>query len=147
MDNNTQVNVTKIASFSTANNLDDAISLGYSILDEIFKPNPSASKIVVSVSATDDGGSYSHSDVFVYDSYTNALDKINSLEYSHNTAVDVTEANVRGFSLIQEKIFNGTGYSRSANVHFNYWDIFIARQLWDVEADIYTVTYVMNEED
>ena len=144
--NNTQTKVTKIGSFSTANNLDDAISLGYNILDEIFKPNPSASKIVVSVSATDNGGSYSHSDLFVYDSYANALDKINSLEYSPNTAVEVIEANVKGFSLILNKCFDGVCYSRLACVKFRPWDAFKARLLWDLEADIYTVTYDMYKE-
>jgi hypothetical protein len=145
MENNTQANVTKIASFSTANNLDDAISLGYNILDEIFKTNPSASKIVVSVSATDDGGSYSHTDLYVYDSYTNALGRINSLEYSHNTAVDVIEVNVKGYSHIFYKCFDGVCYSRLAQVDFQPWDIFKARQLWDVSADIYTVTYELNK--
>ncbi|MBR6289255.1 MAG: hypothetical protein IKR19_07970 [Acholeplasmatales bacterium] len=145
MENNTQAIVTKIASFTTSSNLEDTIS---NVLDEVFKTNPSASKIVVSVSATDDGGSYSHSDLFVYDSYTNALDKINSLEYSHNTAVEVIEANVKGYSAIMYKSFDGTGYSRLANVHFNYWDRFkLSRQLWDVKADIYTVNYEMYKED
>ena len=139
---NTQVKVNKIGSFSTVKSFKDSIPYGQSILKEIFKDDPSGSKIVVYVAATEAGGVYSHLDVYVYDSYTNALEKINSLEYSPNTLVEVVEANVKGYSELLYKCHDGVCYSRLAQVHFQPWDMFKARRLWDVSADVYTVEYL-----
>ena len=139
---NTQIKTTMIGSFSSVNNVDDSLTLWDNILVKIFEKDSSGSKIAVAVSNTSEVGSYSHYDVYVYDSYTNALDKINELEYKPNTAVNVIEMNVNGYSSIFDKTFDGVCYSRLAHVKFHSWDAFDVRKMWDLKTDDYVVEYI-----
>lgn len=146
MDNST-FQVESIAHFNMATNLDDANRLWEIALNTIFKDNPSDSKIAVLVSETDACGTYSHIDIYVYDSYTNALNQINELEYKSNTSVNVIEMNVKGYSDIFYKCFDGVCYSRLAQVSFHHWDKFFVRKLWDLESDIYSAKYIQYKEE
>lgn len=138
---NIQVETNNIADFSTVTNVGDAIDLWKITLDKIFENNPGGSKIAVSVVPTDAGGSYTHYDMYVYDSYTNALDMLNKLEYERNTAVSVIEMNRIGYSYIMDKCYNGNGYSRLAQVAFHRWDNFDAPKMWRSGVGVYVVKY------
>ena len=126
-------------------NSEVAENLGEDLLVQIFGHLFSrATRIVVKGESTDDRGVVKDfTEYFVYKSYTDALDKINKLEYSKNVAVEVFEISVVGYSHMFYKTFDGTNYSRLAQPHFIRYDLSTVRDLYDSDA----MFYIMDEED
>ena len=108
------------------------------LLKNIFS-DPGSSKVAVTVSPTDDVGMYDHIDVYIFDSYVNALDLINKYEYTINVAVNVAEINYRGYAEMLYKIFDSNNYSRLADVKFVEYNLSCLRKLFDTNANIYEV--------
>ncbi len=117
-------------------NSENMINIGTTLLSKIFETNDSP-RIAVSVHKTDDVGYVSSNDIFIYDSYTDALGKINEFEYSNNTSVDVYEINQIGYSSILSKIYNGVCYSRLAGVKLHKYELSDVRKLFDCSSSIY----------
>ena len=117
-------------------NSENMINIGTALLNKIFETNDSP-RIAVSVRKTDDVGYVSSNDIFIYDSYTDALGKINEFEYSNNTSVDVYEINHDGYSSILSKTYSGVCYSRFAGVKFHMYELSDVRKLFDCSSAIY----------
>ena len=110
------------------------------LLKNIFS-DPGSSKVAVTVSPTDDVGMYDHIDVYIFDSYVNALDLINKYEYTINVAVNVAEINYHGYAEMLYKIFDSNNYSRLADVKFVEYNLSCLRKLFDTNANIYEVAH------
>jgi hypothetical protein len=90
-------------------------------IDTLFAEGPE-SRIAVRLSSINDVGVIDDEKIFIYDSYTDALEMINEYEYSKNITVEVFEINLNGYSHILHKCFDGTCYSRYAQPKFHEWD-------------------------
>ena len=139
MDNMTKYVETLIADFGACNSFDDAKKLHIDTVNNFFHHNDNSYTAVI-VTTTDEGGTINLAEptcVYIFDSYVNALKKINKYEYAPNTAVQVYEINKKGYASIFQKCFDGVCYSRLACVSFQHWNQFDARKLWDVYARVY----------
>ncbi len=137
-----EIKTTLLATFATVKDFDEATFVWDAMLHDTFGTHPSGSKIAVKVTPTDIAGCYDLFNVYVYDSYANALDKINELEYKSNTAVEVLEINASGYSHIMCKYFDGVCYSRLAQVKFQPWEKSHIKKLIDNDAVVYKVNYI-----
>ena len=117
-------------------NSDNMANIGTALLNKIFETNDSP-RIAVSVRKTDDVGYVSSNDIFIYDSYTDSLEKINKFEYSRNTSVDVYEINQIGYSSIFTKAYNSVCYSRLAGVKLHKYELSDVRKLFNCSSSIY----------
>lgn len=103
------------------------------IIDRIF-PNGNESKIVVCVENTIANGLVERASLGVFDTYINALETINKFEYSQNTAVEVYEANKKGFAEILYKTYDAACYHRYSGVKFRKYSLSDMRHLFDTKA-------------
>lgn len=132
----TEVLIENFGEYKTWNS-DKMSTVGENLLEKIFtdksssKIDKSTSKIAVEVLKTTDRGVVEKAELYIYDSYINALEGINQNEYNSNTAVEVFEINYYGFAHMMYKTFDGVCYSRYAHPEFHKYDLFDVRSLFD----------------
>ena len=125
----TEVLIENFGEYKTWNS-DKMSTVGENLLEKIFT-DKSSSKIAVEVLKTTDRGVVEKAELYIYDSYINALECINQNEYSKSIAVEVFEINYYGFAHMMYKTFDGVCYSRYAHPEFHKYDIFDVRSLFD----------------
>ena len=120
-------------------------TIGKHLLENIFIMDKSVSKIAVKVLKTDDNGVVKGAELYIYDSYINALEQINNNEFDKNIAVEVFEINYHGYAHIMYKAFDGICYIRYAHPKFHKYELSTVRYLYDTNMLVFKCFLEANE--
>jgi len=112
------------------------IEAGNNVLERIFESDES-SKIAVIVNRITDDGYILNRDIYIYNTYTDALSTINQFEYSSNVGVTVYEINRNGYTHMMMKLSDSTGYRRLAQPSYTRYEVSNIRSMFDTSAKIY----------
>jgi hypothetical protein len=140
----TEVLIENFGEYKTWNS-DKMSTVGENLLEKIFANDKSASKIAVEISKTTDRGVVEEEEIYIYDSYINALEEINKNEYNKNIAVEVFEINYHGYAHMMYKAFDGVCYSRYAHPSFYKYDLCVVRTLFDNNVLVFECCFEYNE--
>ena len=115
---------------------EEVIEAGNSVIERIFESDKS-SKIAVIVDRIADDYSISNRDIYIYNTYADALKTINQYEYSINVVVIVYEIDHNGYTHMMMKYSDLIGYRRlcqPSHIEYSLSDI---RNMFDTNAKIY----------
>ena len=116
-------------------NEDEARNLCNFARNNIFKDNYESHKISITVNSIKDGY-INTSDIYVFDSYVDALETINSYEYS-DKAVEVNEIGCDHYTHLMWKSSDTYNYSRLAQPKTKWFNLSFMRNLFDTRAKVY----------
>lgn len=115
---------------------EEVIEAGNNALERIFESDES-SKIAVIVDRIADDYHISDRDIYIYNTYTDALGTINRYEYLNGVGVTVYEINRSGYTHMMIKCSSSTGYRRLAQPSYTRYEVSNIRNMFDTNAKIY----------
>ncbi len=115
---------------------EEVIEAGKDALERIFESNES-SKIAVVIDRIADDCHISNRDIYIYNTYTDALSTINQYEYSNGVVVTVYEIDRSGYTHMMVKYSDSIGYRRLAQPSYTRYEVSNIRNMFDTNAKIY----------